>query len=246
MRSFSPAPEMLFERIVDPVARARGGLYLSMLWNKAASAVVRQQLRTRLLADGWLLVAEEEERLTLYAADSGIDAQSLRALPVSVADGSLRPLAEFCALDLRSAAPIASRSERVQRSIRNNLAAVLTTQGVGLVVDLARWPRVASSVLNYGVELPIGSSASTRSLQRYERAVAKAIRRFEPRLAADSVKVEVVEPETALSQGVLLMRIIADTKPQYGEAGVRLRTLIDMQTGRATTEEESAHAGRPA
>ena len=29
MRGHSPVPETLFERIVDPVARARGGLYLS-------------------------------------------------------------------------------------------------------------------------------------------------------------------------------------------------------------------------
>lgn len=246
MRRSAAVPETLFERIVDPVARVRGGVYLTLLWSKAASALVRERAQAQLLAEGWLQVGTEGGRLTLYGADSGIDGSVLRALPVEAADGSLHPLASICSLDLRSADPASSRTERVQRSIRNNLSAVLTTQGIGLAFDLARWPEVAGSVLNYGVELPIGASASTRSLQRYERAVTTAIRRFEPRLLADTVRVEVVEPETALAQGMLRMRIVADTSPVYGDAGVRLRTLIDLQTGRTTTEEESVHAGRPA
>lgn len=237
------APETLYERIVDKVARARGGFYLSVRWNRGVDFSVRDAVAAQLLADGWLTVAADDDALTFYGADAGIDAVALRAMPVRMKDDSVCSLAELASLDVRSAAPASSRSERAQRSIRGNLASILATQGLGLARDLARWPQVAGSVVNFGVELPVGASASAQTLRQYERAVTEAIRRFEPRLAPRSVSVQVVEPETALARGVLQMRIAATTRPLHGDIGIRIRTAIDLQTGRATTQEETAHAG---
>jgi len=153
-------------------------------------------------------------------------------------------LAQLCTVELRSAALEHSLADRVQRSILTNLADVLGTQGVGLEINLAGYPRVAASVLNYGVELLIGSTASTEALQRFERAVVEAIRRFEPRLVADTLAVEILEPELALAHGVLQMRVKAELKPAYGGDLVRFRTSIDLQTGKTTTGGEAAYAGR--
>jgi type VI secretion system protein ImpF len=240
------APETLFERIVNPVARARGGAYLSLGWLARATPPWREAVTRLLDADGWLVVVEGAVATLFYRADADVDSGELRRRSIVLVDQSHATLAQLCTIDLRSAALEHSLGDRVQRSILANLADVLGTQGVGLEIDLAAYPRIAASVLNYGVELPIGSTASTEALQRFERAVVDAIRRFEPRLMADPLAVEILEPELALAQGVLQMRVKAELKPAYGGDSVRFRTSIDLQTGKTTTSGEAVHAGRTA
>jgi type VI secretion system protein ImpF len=239
-------PETLLERVTNAAARGRDGVYLAISWNTTTASIVRERIHRLLSAEGWLNVSESVDSLMLYGTGVDIELRQLRAKLVEAVDGSQRGLSDFCSLELRSPASATSRSDRLQRSILANLDAIFATQGIGLSVDLKEWPRVACSVVNFGVELPIGAGASTDSLRRFEAAISKAIRRFEPRLAPDTLTVEIVDPESAFARGALHMSIVADLKSAYGNKGVRFRTLIDLQTGRTTTEEESANAGRNA
>lgn len=237
-----PAPETLFERIVTPVARARGGVYLSLGWFTKTPAPTRDRIMDDFDADGWLRVSESANLTLLYRADDDVDVSELRNRTVIASDGSSIPLQKWCSLESRSAAPEVAFADRVRRSILAHLGDMLATQGIGLNIDLAAYPHIGASVLNFGVELPIGATASQDALRRFEEAVAKAIRRFEPRLAPDSVTVDVMEPETALAKGVLQMQVAAGLSPAYGGKNVRFRTSIDLQTGRATASEEMAYA----
>lgn len=237
------APETLLERIVSPVARARGGVYLSLNWFAKSPDSLRESVIDTFDDEGWLRVSQGAQITLLYRADDAIDAAGLRQRRVAGLDGSDTRLHEWCVLDLRSAAPEVAFADRLRRSILVQLGELLATQGIGLSEDLAAYPQTAVSVLNFGVELPIGATASQDALLRFEEAVALAIRRFEPRLNPDSVEVRTIEPEMALARGVLQMQVAAELRPAYGASNVRFRTSIDLQTGRAMASEETARAG---
>jgi len=236
------APETLFERIVNPVARARGGVYLSLNWHSKAVEALREDVLARFAEDGWLRVSVGTQTALLYRADDDVDLADLRRWTVLAPDGSHATLQQWCFAELRSAAPEVAFADRLRRSILAQLGDLLATQGVGMSAPLMEFPQVAASVLNFGVELPIGATASQDALRQFEDAVALAIRRFEPRLNPETLTVRTIEPEIALARGVLQMQVMAELRPAYGAGNVRFHTSIDLQTGRATASEEAAHA----
>jgi len=72
------APETLFERIVNPAARARGGVYLSLGWLARATSAWREAVMRLLDTDGWLVVSEGAALTMFYRADADIDSGELR------------------------------------------------------------------------------------------------------------------------------------------------------------------------
>lgn len=87
--------------------------------------------------------------------------------------------------------PAGKFNERaLKATIRRELSWLLNTTQFEARVDLEPFPEVRKSVLNYGLPDLAGRTMAKRSLRERALEIRKAIRTFEPRLDAASLKVE--------------------------------------------------------
>ena len=102
--------------------------------------------------------------------------------------------------------------------------------------DIAGFPEVASSVLNYGMPDLCGLSTSTYSPPELERMVREAIRRFEPRIMPESLSVRVVEVDTH-GRASIAFEIAADLWATPVPDPLFFRTEMDLDTGQCRLED---------
>jgi len=94
-------------------------------------------------------------------------------------------------LNLGSAATIERFNEKALRgTIRRELNWLLNTTQLDAVQDLDAYPEVQTSVLNYGVPDMTGRASVLAAVQARTEQILEAIRRFEPRIDAQSLSVE--------------------------------------------------------
>lgn len=109
------------------------------------------------------------------------------------------------------------------------------------VTAFAGLPRARDSVLNYGIPALAGRVRTPSDYETLAREVEAAIARFEPRLREVRVRLEghdadvaVRSPVTLLIEGELWGYPLAET--------LRVRTLLDLEEGRARVEGAEAVA----
>lgn len=102
--------------------------------------------------------------------------------------------------------------------------------------QLANFPQVRSSVLNYGVPSFSGRRGSDFDKDTLEREIRQVLHVFEPRLKKSTVRVKVtIDPKTGMRidiDGVLLLSPVPER--------LRLSTSIDLDNGQASTTVEDA------
>ena len=108
----------------------------------------------------------------------------------------------------------------------NEQLSVQTTQD-----QLADFPNVRSSVINYGVPSFSGRRGSDFDKDALERELLDVLQTFEPRLKPNSVKVKItINDKTGMRigiDGILLLSPVPER--------LRLSTAIDLDNGQATT-----------
>ncbi|SRR6056297_195797 len=108
-------------------------------------------------------------------------------------DGDRSPV--LVPIDGREAERFVDRRSHVRQMtelnamIRRDLLALLGTRRVATDTDLSRWPAVEMSVLNFGIPDLSGQTLESLNLKQLRRELTKVIRRFEPRLHAETVTV---------------------------------------------------------
>jgi len=80
---------------------------------------------------------------------------------------------------------------RLREIVLRDLSWLLNTTPLDVTTDLGPYPRVARSVLNYGVNIVSGPSAQRVDADHLCQQISLALRRFEPRIVAGSVRVSV-------------------------------------------------------
>jgi type VI secretion system protein ImpF len=102
--------------------------------------------------------------------------------------------------------------------------------------QLADFPNVRSSVINYGVPSFSGRRGSDFDKDALERELRDVLQTFEPRLKPNSVKVKItINDKTGMRigiDGILLLSPVPER--------LRLSTAIDLDNGQATTTLEDA------
>jgi type VI secretion system protein ImpF len=102
--------------------------------------------------------------------------------------------------------------------------------------QLADFPNVRSSVINYGVPSFSGRRGSDFDKDALERELRDFLQTFEPRLKPNSVKVKItINDKTGMRigiDGILLLSPVPER--------LRLSTAIDLDNGQATTTLEDA------
>lgn len=92
------------------------------------------------------------------------------------------------ALSEARSARVVSRTQ-LRQSVLRDLTWLLNSPQPPGSIDEARWSYAAESVLNYGLPNLSGQSISTLDPAQLAHDIADAIRRFEPRILPDSLRV---------------------------------------------------------
>ncbi len=193
-------------------------------------------LRTNGEADVW--------QLTLTAPAGHIVLSQLKALvlkPPGAPQGVA--LQSFCEIETRSVVNHAVEPgdqgsvsmRRLRDYVCRDLGALLNCASLDAVTDLAAYPQVQTSVLNFGMPSLAGRTARTVDPQQIAVAIESTIRRFEPRLSAVRVVPEMGEEGNETH--VLAFRIEAQLWGQPTPQHLVLRTSIDVDSGNVSVAE---------
>jgi type VI secretion system protein ImpF len=107
--------------------------------------------------------------------------------------------------------------------------------------DLASYPHVLSSVLCAGLPDLAGKALSNVDRSVLAEEIARTLRRFEPRILADSLRVSPIAPGGSVRGNVLAFLIEGDLWVQPYPERLYLMTELDLEDGQISV---SARTGR--
>jgi len=120
--------------------------------------------------------------------------------------------------------------QQLRQAVLRDLAWLLNTTNLAATEDLADWPRIAAATLNYGVPGFTGVVAAARKVATLEQAIADAIRAYEPRIRAESLRVRVREGDMDTAVPTLVFEIQGELWAQPVPQQLFLETAIDIET----------------
>jgi type VI secretion system protein ImpF len=104
-------------------------------------------------------------------------------------------------------------------------------------------PSLVGTVLNYGLPPLAGHLLSKIDITRLERQIADTIKRYEPRILADSLVVRAVEAVSVLdTHNVVEFEIHGLLWAQPVPLEILLRTQLDLEAGQAVVREVGGSA----
>jgi type VI secretion system protein ImpF len=140
-----------------------------------------------------------------------------------------------------------SRDKRVmsmrqlRTAVLRDLAFLLNTPAKPRFEDLHQFPRVARSVINYGIPDFTGMTTSGITPTQMERVVQRSIQEFEPRIVGDSLKVNAVASKETWGNSAdqkFEFEITGDYCPLPMPEALFLRTEVDLETGHCEVKEK--------
>ena len=114
-----------------------------------------------------------------------------------------------------------------------NCAARLTDE------EAAEFPRVATSVLNYGVPDLCGLTASSVDPTRVQRTLQRAVEAFEPRVMRRSLKVHVARDTDRMALNAVTFEIKGELWAQPVPERLFIKTEVDLETGDLRLEDKA-------
>ena len=141
---------------------------------------------------------------------------------------------------------IESRDKRVltglqlRESVRRDLTWLLNHTRLQTMQDLAAYPEVARSTLNYGIPDLAGKTASTVDVRALEDALRASILTFESRLLPDTIRLRSVVGSKECSHNALVFVIEAELWAQPVPLRIFLKTDLDLETGEISISETAA------
>lgn len=129
--------------------------------------------------------------------------------------------------------------QQLREQVRRDLAWLFNTTHfeAGSPHDLAAYPNVRDSILNYGLCDLTGQTLSSVDPEQLAQSVQTALLAFEPRLLPDSVKIAVRLGKNPFGAAALVVDIQAALHAEPLPLALHLRTEIDVESGRVTVDE---------
>jgi type VI secretion system protein ImpF len=128
-------------------------------------------------------------------------------------------------------------SRQLKQSVLRDLSWLLNTSALEHCIDLSEFPFVVRSVLNYGSPVLAGGSLSGVDALGIAGKLKMAIGYFEPRIMADTLKVELIVDENVMSDKALSFKIEGDLWAQPLPLHLYIRSDIDLETGEFTVKD---------
>lgn len=121
--------------------------------------------------------------------------------------------------------------QRIREAVLRDLAWLLNTGHLETTEDLEAYPQVRESVLNYGMPDITGMTASGANTDDLEKAVRDAVIQFEPRIASESVRVNITKDESAMGRNSMVFSIEGQLWAEPTPIMLYLKTEVDLETG---------------
>ncbi|MEW8394805.1 MAG: type VI secretion system baseplate subunit TssE [Candidatus Thiodiazotropha sp.] len=123
---------------------------------------------------------------------------------------------------------------RLRQLVLRDLAWLLNTTNLATTEELAPYPEVEHSVLNYGMTELSGRLVAGMDLGKLERLVRQAIQDFEPRILSHTVKVRSVRDSGKESHNRLMFEIEGQLWAVPTPSHLLIKTQIDLEEGGVT------------
>jgi type VI secretion system protein ImpF len=131
---------------------------------------------------------------------------------------------------------------QLRQAVLRDLAALLNTSNLESVVDLEQMPLAAKSTINYGIPGLAGLLETSSRVHSLEEQLETAIKAFEPRIKAGTLKVRTRGTDTDGGMPSLLFEIEGELWAQPVPVQLFLETKIEVETRlAAVTEAKSSH-----
>lgn len=136
-----------------------------------------------------------------------------------------------------------SREQRVlsfrqlKQSVLRDLSWLLNTVALNSVQDLSDYPHVVNSVLNYGVPDLTGTTVSTIDPTKLQRQIKQAIIDFEPRIIANTLKIDILVNDQQMNSASICFKIEGDLWAQPLPVRLYIRSDLDLETGEVTIKD---------
>ena len=124
---------------------------------------------------------------------------------------------------------------RLRDIIQRDLVWLLNTSDNAGLIDAARYPHAARSVLNYGIHEVAGDYSTQARAERIRKSIAAAIRAYEPRIHPGSIDVQLRLGQDNRN-AVVTFDIRADMWAQPLPMELYLRSQVDVTTGELALE----------
>jgi type VI secretion system protein ImpF len=133
---------------------------------------------------------------------------------------------------------------RLRQAVLRDLAWLLNATRLELGGDLAAFPHVRRSVVNFGLPAFSGQSASAVDVIELERSIRQSLIDFEPRILAQTLQVKaLLEPRSIDHHNVIGVEIHCELWAQPVPLEMLVRTEIDLETGKVEIAELAASRG---
>jgi type VI secretion system protein ImpF len=127
---------------------------------------------------------------------------------------------------------------QLRAAVLRDLTWLLNTVRLSSLQEIGGFPHVEDSVVNYGMPAFSGETASSLDITDLERAIREAIIHFEPRLIAETLRVEAVSDSRMMDwHNVVSIQITGQLWAQPVPLELILRTEIDLETGQIELSE---------
>ncbi|HET7203364.1 MAG TPA: type VI secretion system baseplate subunit TssE [Steroidobacteraceae bacterium] len=121
---------------------------------------------------------------------------------------------------------------RLRQAVLRDLAWLFNSTNLASADVLASYPHAEKSVINYGLPVLAGQTASQLDLTALESAMRQAIIDFEPRIVPSTLQVEAIITGQALDHhNVVSVQIMGQLWNQPVPLELLLRTEVDLETG---------------
>lgn len=133
---------------------------------------------------------------------------------------------------------------RLKECVLRDLSWLLNSGALMSDAELADYPLVRQSVINYGLPDLTGSTASSVKLAELERHLREVVCDFEPRIERNSVRVRAVFDSESMSHNAIVFEIEGRLWAQPMPVHLFLKTELDLESGTAKVSEMVGTGGR--
>ena len=130
--------------------------------------------------------------------------------------------------------------DRLKKCVERDLEWLLNTDQLDGSLELADFPNVASSVVNYGMPSLTGSTSSTVNIENVQRALRDVIRNYEPRIRSDTVRVRAQVDNQKMNNNSIVFEIEGELWGEPLPLRLYLQTVIDLESGSANVGDRPA------
>jgi len=127
--------------------------------------------------------------------------------------------------------------QEIRDCVKRDLDWLLNAHSYSPADQLAAYPEVEKSVLNFGMPDFAGVTASSVDIKVMERLIKEAIMNFEPRLMRRTIKVRLLADQSTMDHNALTFEITSEMWSEPVPIHLRLRTEIELENGSMSLHE---------